>query len=59
MDRNDGKGYVLLTIDTTPGYTDTQPFPAASVKWTYRARYHVGDGPVGIWSQPVSVTVPA
>jgi len=35
VDRGDDKGYGLLTIDTTPGYTDTQPFPAARTtgKW--------------------------
>jgi hypothetical protein len=59
VDRNDGKGYVLLTIDTTPGYTDTQPFPAVSTKWTYRACYRVGDLMVGVWSQEASVMVPA
>ena len=59
VDRGDGKGYVLLTIDTTPGYTDTQPFPAASVKWTYKAIYRLDDSQVGLWSQPASVTVPA
>ena len=59
VDRADGKGFVLLTIDTTPGYTDTQPFPATSVKWTYKAIYRVNDGQVGLWSQPASVTVPA
>jgi hypothetical protein len=58
VDRGDGKGYVLLAYDTTPGYTDTAPFPAAPVKWTYRAIYHVGDSQVGQWSLPVSVTVP-
>jgi hypothetical protein len=41
----------------TPGYTDTQPFPAAPTKWTYRAIYRVGDSQVGLWSLPVSVTV--
>jgi hypothetical protein len=59
VDRADGKGFVLLTIDTTPGYTDTQPFPAASVKWTYKAIYRVDDQQVGLWSQTASVTVPA
>ena len=59
VDRGDGKGYVFLTIDTTPGSLDTQPFPAAAVKWTYRARYRVANQMVGIWSQSVSVTVPA
>jgi hypothetical protein len=43
--------------DTTPGYTDSQPFPAAPVKWTYRAIYRLGDNRVGQWSKPVSVTV--
>src|SRR5665647_1123395 len=37
VDRGDGKGFVLLAYDTTPGYTDTQPFPAAPATWTYRA----------------------
>ncbi|HEY5041366.1 MAG TPA: hypothetical protein VIK53_05130 [Verrucomicrobiae bacterium] len=59
VDRGDGKGFVLLAFDTTPGYTDTQPFPAAPVTWTYRAIYRVGDAQVGQWSNPVSVTVPA
>jgi hypothetical protein len=59
VDRGDGKGFVLLAFDTTPGYTDTQTFPAAPVTWTYRAIYRVGDSQVGQWSLPVSVTVPA
>ncbi|MEN3369132.1 MAG: hypothetical protein V7609_1275 [Verrucomicrobiota bacterium] len=57
VDRGDGKGFVLLAIDTTPGYTDNQPFPATPVKWTYRAIYRLGDNRVGQWSKPVSVTV--
>ncbi len=57
VDRGDGKGWVLLTYDTTPGYTDTQPYPAAPAKWSYRAIYRVGDSQVGQWSSPVSVTV--
>jgi hypothetical protein len=52
-----GQGFVLLAIDTTPGYTDNQPFPTAPVKWTYRAIYRLGDNRVGQWSKPVSVTV--
>ena len=58
VDRGDGKGFVLLTYDTTPGYTDTQPFPATPVKWTYKAIYRVGDAQVGLWSNPVTLTVP-
>lgn len=57
VDRGDGKGFVLLTYDTTPGYVDTMPFPAAPTKWTYKAIYRVGDHQVGQWSKPVSVTV--
>lgn len=59
VDRADGKGFVLLAFDTTPAYTDTQPFPAAPATWTYRAIYRVGDNQVGVWSQTASVTVPA
>lgn len=52
-----GAGFVFLANDTTPGYTDTTPFPAALAKWTYRAIYRVGDAQVGVWSNVVSVTV--
>ena len=58
VDRGGGPGYVFLTIDTTPGYVDSAPWPATPVKWTYRAIYRVGDAQVGLWSNPVSVTVP-
>jgi hypothetical protein len=47
----------MLTYDTTPGYVDTQPFPATPTKWTYKAIYRVGDAQVGQWSNPVSITV--
>jgi hypothetical protein len=57
VDRADGKGYVLLTYDTTPGYTDTAPFPAAPAKWSYKAIYRVDDVQVGLWSNPVTLTV--
>jgi hypothetical protein len=56
-DRGDGKGFVFLASDTTPGYTDTAPLPATPAKWTYRAIYIVDDAPVGAWSKPVSVVV--
>jgi hypothetical protein len=52
-----GQGFIPLAFDTTPGYVDTQPFPAAPVKWTYQAIYRLGDIRVGQWSKPVSVTV--
>ena len=57
VDRGDGKGFVFLTIDTTPDYTDTQPLPATPAKWTYKAIYRVGEAQVGQWSAPVSVNV--
>jgi hypothetical protein len=59
VDRGDGKGYVFLATDTTPGYLDTCPRPATPAKWTYRATYHVDDAPIGQWSAPVSVAVAA
>lgn len=59
VDRSDTHGFQLLTMDTTPGYTDTQAIPATPVKWTYRAIYHDANGPVGQWSAPVSLTVGA
>ena len=52
-----GQGFVMLAIDTTPGYTDTQPLPATPTKWTYRAIYRAGDNRTGTWSNPVSITV--
>jgi len=57
VDRGDGKGWQVLTFDTTPGYTDTTPFPATLTKWKYRAIYRVDDHPVGLWSAEASVSV--
>jgi hypothetical protein len=59
VDRGDGKGFVLLAYDTTPGYVDTAPFPATPTKWTYKAIYRVDDAQVGQWSNPVTLTVNA
>ena len=52
-----GQGYGVLTFDTTPGYTDSTPFPATPTKWKYRAIYRVDDHQVGQWSAEVSVNV--
>jgi len=52
-----GTGWALLTIDTTPNYTDTTAHPATLTKWKYRAIYRVGDSQVGLWSAEASVTV--
>lgn len=57
VDRGDGKGFTLLTYDTTPNYTDTTPLPATPAKWTYKAIYRLGDAQVGLWSNPVTITV--
>ena len=58
VDRGDGKGFVLLTQSTIPGYQDKTPFPAAPVKWFYRGSYRVADARVGQWSNVPGVTVP-
>ena len=52
-----GAGYADLAYDTTPGYTDSQAFPATLTTWKYRGIFRVGDAQVGIWSAEVSVTV--
>ena len=57
VDRGDGKGWVFLTVDTTPDYTDTCPLPDTPTKWKYRAIYHVGDAQVGMWSNTVEIAV--
>ena len=57
VDRGDGQGFKLLTFDTTPNYTDTQPLPATPARWTYKAIYRVGDAQVGNWSAPISINV--
>ena len=54
---NRGAGWVDLAYDTTPGYTDTAPFPTPPAVWKYRGEYRVGDEAVGVWSNEVSVTV--
>jgi hypothetical protein len=57
VDRGDGEGFQLLTIDTTPGYTDTAPFPAAAARWSYKAIFRVGDQRVGQWSDVTTIAV--
>ena len=57
VDRGDGQGFRDLAYDTTPGYTDTAPHPAALTKWKYRAIYRADDAQVGLWSQTVEVIV--
>jgi hypothetical protein len=57
VDRGDGQAFRFLTQDSTPGYNDTAPRPAAPTKWTYRAIFMVDDAHVGVWSNSVSVLV--
>ncbi len=57
VDRNDAKGFVLLTYCTTPGFTDPTPFPAVPTKWTYRAIFRLNNAQVGQYSSPVSIMV--
>ncbi len=52
-----GSGWGILAFDSTPGYVDTQPFPASPTRWRYRAIYRKGDQQVGQWSQEASVVV--
>jgi hypothetical protein len=56
VDRGTG-GYQLLTLDSTPGYTDSTALPASPTKWKYRAIWILDDTPVGLWSAEVSITV--
>lgn len=57
VDRGTGQGWVLLSFDTTPGYTDSATHPATLTKWKYRAIYHADDQRVGLWSAEVAITV--
>jgi hypothetical protein len=57
VDREDGKGFVMLTIDTTPGYLDTMPFPAQAARWSYKAIFRVGDERKGQWSDVATIAV--
>jgi hypothetical protein len=41
VDRADGKGWQVLTFDTTPDYTGTP------THWKYRAIYRVDDQQLG------------
>jgi len=59
VDRGDGKGFVLLTISTSPPTLDNSPLPApgSSAIWKYKAIYRYHDQQVGQWSDVVSITV--
>ena len=59
VDRNDGNGFVFLTINTEPNTIDTTPLPApgTSAVWNYKAIYRLHDEQVGQWSDVISITV--
>jgi hypothetical protein len=40
-------------------FNPAMPFPSAKAIWSYKAIYRVNDHQVGLWSQLVSVMVPA
>ena len=57
VDRGDGRGFVLLTIDTRPGYLDTEPMPAAPGRWKYKGIFRKDDQRVGLWSDVAEAAV--
>ncbi len=58
VDRNDGKGWIFLGIDTHPDYMDKFPLPVGKVEqWNYRIIYLYDDELVGLYSSPVSIKV--
>jgi len=59
VDRNDGNGFVFMTINTEPNTADTAPLPppGTSVIWKYKAIYRYHDEQVGEWSDVISVMV--
>jgi hypothetical protein len=54
---NRGSGWVFLTVDTIPNYSDKVQAPKVSAVWKYRAMALKGDTLVGQWSDEVAVTV--
>jgi hypothetical protein len=56
VDRGNGT-YIPLTIDTRPGYVDTEPFPTPAAKWKYKAIYRKDDQRVGLWSDVAEISV--
>ena len=57
VDRGEGAGFVFLTINTEPNTSDSQPLPATSAVWKYKAIYRLHDEQVGHWSDVLSITV--
>ena len=55
VDRGTGT-FTLLTIDTRPGYIDTEPFPG-NAKWKYKAIWRKDDQRTGQWSDVTEISV--
>ena len=54
VDRGAGV-FTLLTIDTRPGYVDTEPLPHPPAKWRYKAIYRKDDQRTGQWSDTAEI----
>lgn len=59
VDRKDGAGFVLITRLLKPDYIDVVSLPVniALAEWDYKARYVLGNNPVGLVSSVVSIVV--
>jgi hypothetical protein len=59
VDRKDGAGFVLIGRLLKLDYIDVVPLPTNTVlaEWDYKARYVIGNDPVGLMSSVVSVVV--
>ena len=57
VNRNDGKGFVLLYGSNKSKYKDMSKLPAALTTWVYKIIYRQGDKQVGEFSDPVSIAV--
>ncbi|HEX7413387.1 MAG TPA: hypothetical protein VF411_05020 [Bacteroidia bacterium] len=60
VDRNDGKGFVLLVVATHHSYVDkfTLPLSGATIQWKYKAIYQdKNEDEEGAWSEVATCTV--
>ncbi len=59
VNRKDGKGFVFLTTDSHPDYTDKHPMPkdVESIVWEYKAAYRINDEQVGKFSNIIRIAV--
>lgn len=59
VDRQMNDSYVYLANDSEPDYIDTYHLTAGvnSAVWRYKGIYRLGDEQVGIFSEPITITV--